>query len=226
MKKAHIGARVTFDTNVERLVAAGLIQIRRITGEHDGNEYTVLLPDEVSMASQTSLTSLTSHAQKLVRLVRLESSQTRHSLSPVFQTTSEAPKTSFKTNTEKLDDEASRRLASALSKAERELTGKNSSKPEAWDELAELLITELRIAAARTSSVSSIPAFLTEHLRRRLWKKEKGQIEAEATMQRNASAPKVDASKCPDCGGSNFYYPQGYESGVARCRHEKIGEPD
>jgi replication initiation and membrane attachment protein DnaB len=35
-------------------------------------------------------------------------------------------------------------------------------------ELAELLVMELEIAAARTDSISNIPSFLTEHLRRRL----------------------------------------------------------
>jgi hypothetical protein len=81
MKQAHIGSRVTFDTNVERLVAVGLIAVNKITGEHEGNEYVVYLPEEAesSMPSQTSQTSLTSPAQKLVRLVSLETSQTRHS---------------------------------------------------------------------------------------------------------------------------------------------------
>src|ERR1700759_2721201 len=59
MKKSGIGARVTFDANVERLVAIGFLRVRRITGEHDGNEYTVFLPEEVSTPSQTSMTSLT-----------------------------------------------------------------------------------------------------------------------------------------------------------------------
>ena len=95
MKKAGIGARVTFDTNVDRLAAAGLVQVRSITGEHDGNEYTVLLPEEVSMPSQTSLTSLTGYAQKLDRLVRLETSQTRHTLNVESNNSYDPPKTSF-----------------------------------------------------------------------------------------------------------------------------------
>ncbi len=62
MKKAGIGARVTFDANIERLVSVGLIQVQKITGEHEGNEYTVFLPEELSMPSQTSQTSLTRHS--------------------------------------------------------------------------------------------------------------------------------------------------------------------
>ena len=32
----------------------------------------------------------------------------------------------------------------------------------------------------------------------------------------------VDASQCPDCKGSGFYYPNGPAGGVAKCRHEKL----
>ena len=31
-----------------------------------------------------------------------------------------------------------------------------------------------------------------------------------------------EARNCPDCGGSGMYYPEGYEKGVAKCRHEKL----
>ncbi len=33
---------------------------------------------------------------------------------------------------------------------------------------------------------------------------------------------RVDASQCPDCKGSGFYYPNGPTSGVAKCRHDKL----
>ena len=46
--------------------------------------------------------------------------------------------------------------------------------------MAELLATELRLAASRTS-VSSAPAFLAEHLRRRLRKADARQIEREVS---------------------------------------------
>ena len=32
----------------------------------------------------------------------------------------------------------------------------------------------------------------------------------------------VDASQCPDCKGTGFYYPKGAEGGVARCKHEQL----
>jgi hypothetical protein len=107
----------------------------------------------------------------------------------------------------------------------RDVTGKEPSAAEAerWDQLAELLVTELKIAAGRTN-VSSVPAFLTEHLRRRLWKKERPQSEEEGRPANGEEGAgiNVDASKCPDCFGTGMWYPEGFEKGVARCRHEKL----
>jgi hypothetical protein len=227
MKRAGIGARVTFDANVERLMAVGLIQVRRIAGEHDGNEYTVFLPEEVGLSSTTSQTSLTSHAQNLVVLDRLDSSQTRHTLSVENTDTSPTPKTFINTYSEKTDDdEAFAGLCSPLRQAAKEFTGREPSSAEAerWRELGELLATELKIAAGRTGSVSSVPAFLTEHLRRRLWKKDKRQVEEEgkSAVEGQKTGSKVDASKCPDCFGTGLWYPEGFDRGVARCTHEKL----
>ena len=223
MKLAGIGARVTFDANIARLVAVGLIQVRTISGEHNGNEYNVLLPEELSL---TSLTSLTSHAQNLDRLVRLETSQTSHTSFVENKDTSGDPNTSFKTKDINTDDEAFAEFAAALRKAAKDLTGKEPSKADSarWAEVAEVLMTELRIAAGRTT-VSNVPAFLAEHLRRRLWKKEKRQLEAETeSAEQKASAParKVDASQCPECFGTGMYYPEGYDKGVAKCTHSKL----
>ena len=86
-----------------------------------------------------------------------------------------------------------------------------------------MLVTELKIASARTT-VSSAPAFFAEHLRRRLFKKDKRQIEREATEPRPDPPAALDKTKCPDCGGSGYYYPEGYDKGVARCDHKKLRE--
>ena len=32
----------------------------------------------------------------------------------------------------------------------------------------------------------------------------------------------IDISKCPHCGGSGMYYPNGYDKGVAKCKHEQL----
>lgn len=85
-------------------------------------------------------------------------------------------------------------------------------------------MAELKIAAARTT-VSSVPAFLAEHLRRRLWKIDKKQARAEGTELPDdtvKSSPSVDAAECPDCGGSGWWYPEGEAKGVTKCRHEKL----
>ncbi|MFL6254955.1 MAG: hypothetical protein ACJ74T_08020 [Pyrinomonadaceae bacterium] len=124
------------------------------------------------------------------------------------------------------DDEAYAVLLSQLKQAVRDVTGRESSAAEAerWGDLADLLVMELKIAAGRTGSVSSVPAFLTEHLRRRLWKKEKRQLEEEgkpATGEQEADA-RADATKCPDCFGTGMWYPEGFEKGVSKCRHEKL----
>jgi hypothetical protein len=224
MKKAHIGARVTFDSNISHLLNVGLIMIRQIVGEHEGNEYEVFLPEEVdvSIPSQASLTSQTRYAQKVDRLVRLETSQTRHSLSPLVAAISEESKTSFKTNTERSDDdEAGAAVARALNKLIEEITGREATRGEYGKlvELVEVLTLEGKIAAARTT-VSSAGPFLAEHLRRRLFKKDKQQLAAE-TAQSEPTVP-IDAGKCPDCGGAGWYYPESKEKGIAKCKHTRL----
>jgi predicted transcriptional regulator len=37
------------------------------------------------------------------------------------------------------------------------------------------------------------------------------------------SAP-PDYKNCPDCQGSGFFYPKGFEGGVAKCKHERLGK--
>jgi hypothetical protein len=226
MKRAGIGARVTFESNVAHLCLVGLINVRQIVGEHDGNEYEVFTPDEVSLPSQTSLTR---YAQKLVRLVRLETSQTRHTSNPDFSTTSETPKTSFKT-IEKFDDDE----LTPLRAAAREITGKDASgagekDSSGWREVAEVLATELRIAAGRTN-VSSPPAFLAEHLRRRLWKRDKRELESKVgSGPKNApeglqTPTAAHPADCPDCFGTGMRYrgPGQFEGPVMRCSHERL----
>jgi hypothetical protein len=46
----------------------------------------------------------------------------------------------------------------------------------------------------------------------------------ESFIHQEASDPSssVDASQCPDCNGTGFYYPQGIKGGVARCKHKRL----
>jgi phage gp16-like protein len=227
MIKAHIGSRVTFDANILHLKNVGLSRVINITGEHEGNEYEVILPEEVSIPSQSSHTSLTSHALKVDILDSLETSQTSHTLSTEGSTTSGQSKTSFKTNTERTDDDAALAgLIATIKTTSKEITGKelSVSEDDRWKELAEVLMAELKIAAARTT-VSSVPAFLAEHLRRRLWKIDKKQAQAEGRELPDevvTQMPSVNESKCTDCGGSGWWYPEGESKGVAKCKHEKL----
>jgi hypothetical protein len=49
--------------------------------------------------------------------------------------------------------------------------------------------------------------------------------EADELIERFLNPPvpiQVDASQCPDCKGSGFYYPNGPAGGVAKCKHEKL----
>jgi hypothetical protein len=221
-----LGSMVTVDAALEHLESVGLIAVRPAIGSLSGNEYEVFTPDEAytSTSSIASTPSSTRITQKVDELDVLETGSTS-TTQPIETTGSYGPpNTSFKTKDINTDDEAFAEFAAAVRKTAMEITGKEPSKAEAarWGEVAEVLMTELRIAAGRTT-VSSVPAFLAEHLRRRLWKKEKRQLEAEAAEQK-ASAPtrKVDASKCPDCFGTGMYYPNGFDKGVARCSHSKL----
>lgn len=223
---AGLGSMVTVDAALEHLEGVGLIAIRPAIGSLIGNEYEVFTPEEASTrtTSISSISRTTSLTQKVDELVIPESSNTSTTQLVEDKATYDAPNTSFKTKERKIDDEAFARFLEAVKNANKEVTGKEPSPAEAekWGELAEVLITELKIASGRTT-VSSVPAFLAEHLRRRLWKKEKRQLDAEAAEQ-NTTAPsvRIDASKCPDCFGTGMYYPEGFEKGVARCPHAKL----
>jgi hypothetical protein len=221
--------RNTFRFHLERLCNSGLIKVEQRPGEHGGNIYTVLLPEEAGVKrgdrGDRGESGYTTNTGENLPLVEGSTSHpsTRGS-SPTKSDSYRDSKTLSNTKDLNTDDEAFARFTASMKKAAKEVTGKESSVNEAvrWEELAEVLITELKIAAGRTT-VSSVPAFLAEHLRRRLWKKEKRQIEAEAAEQK-ASAParKVDASQCPDCFGTGMYYPKGFDKGVARCPHSKL----
>jgi hypothetical protein len=225
-------SRNTFRFQLERLCNAGLIEVDQRPGEHGGNVYTVRLPEEVGLEKGEG-GDRGHRGYRGQNLPRVEGSETDPCDRGSFlidSTVYGESKTYIKTNTENDDDEAFADFLAALKNASRQLTGKDSSAADRrrWAELAELLVTELKIAAGRTT-VSSVPAFLSEHLRRRLWKKERRQIEAEATS--TGAAPDAtyaarDATGCPDCYGTGMYYPEGFDRGVARCKHEKLAVGD
>jgi hypothetical protein len=226
MQGSHIGSERTMYKNLKRLEITGLVQVRSIAGEQQGSEYTVLLPEEVAPLTPPTHTTHTTHtSHKVVAPLTAESGVSGVSLNIEDSIVSGDPKTSFKTKEENFDDEATRRLVEVFLQAEKELTGKNSANSVQWGELAELLVTELKIAAGRTT-VSNVPAFLAEHLRRRLWKVDKKRANEIATVEpEQGTQPALsDEEKraCPDCAGTNFWYPEGTDKGVAKCRHSKL----
>ena len=216
----------TLKTHLRYLERVGLVKIHYVRGDNTGAEYEVFTPEEAS-------TSTTHHPPP-----NYPPPTTQNLAPPTTQNLVGGgwgqpidssggygfDNTSFNTIERNTDDEAFAKFLAALKTANREVTGREPSVSDSdrWAELADLLVTELKIAAGRTGSVSNVPAFLTEHLRRRLWKKDKRQVEAEATESRQAQPSKAEAAKCPDCFGTGMWYPEGFDKGVARCSHEKL----
>jgi dephospho-CoA kinase len=152
----------------------------------------------------------------------VESTQGTQGSSAVLSTINPDPNTLIK-DKKRFDDEAAP-LGELFRELEREIIGKNSASLQQWQDLRELLITELKIAATRTT-VSNVPAFLTEHLRRRLWKVDKKratEIAAAGQGSRAQSAGDKEKQKCLDCAGTGFWYPDGPDKGVTRCMHLKL----
>jgi hypothetical protein len=229
MKRSGIGSERTLLKNVAHLKGIGLVEVGYTDGKHGGNEYTVHLPEEIGLKAQPTArtpptpptTATPRHAPAdLPSVPPVESGVGDVGSGALDSMSSGESQTSFKTK-DRSDDEPAA-LARLLGQAERELTGKNSGRGEQWRELGEVLTAELKIAAGRTT-ISSVPAFLAEHLRRRLWKLDKKQAQAEGrelpdqVVASESSKPRPD---CPDCGGSGWWYPDGPERGVMKCAHK------
>jgi hypothetical protein len=222
--------RHTYRAHLQRLMSSGLVKVEEKGGTHGGNLFTVFLPEEIGIEKENGgdrgdRGDKGDPGQDLHLVQGSEVDRGDRGLSSSDSTVYSNPKTSFKTIEKISDDDAARRFVNNLQQAERELTGKVSTNSETWNELAELLVTELKIAAARTT-VSNVPAFLTEHLRRRLWKVDKSRATEIATIEpeQGSQLSLSDAEKraCPDCAGTNFWYPEGPDKGVAKCRHAKL----
>jgi hypothetical protein len=222
----------TLKAHLKHLTRTGLLKIHYVRGDNTGAEYEPILPEELGPTthhpppSQGPTTNQNLAPPTTKNLVLGGGSQIAEA-SMVYGES----KTSFKTNAERSDDdEAFAALARELKAAVKEITGKDPAASEAdrWREVAEVLTTELRIAASRTT-VSSVPSFLAEHLRRRLFKKDKRQLQQEEAQAPQAPQlpASVDVKTCPDCRGTMYFYPDGFEKGVVRCGHDKLrsGQP-
>jgi hypothetical protein len=180
MRGSGIKSTHTFYNNVRHLEAIKLIISTRIDGEKGGNLYEVFVPEEINedlehlahlaQAEQLTQTEQSAQsAQKLPLAVSAVSALTALGSNSMNISGLDTSKTLLKTI--KNDDErALAKFTEKLEEASRKFTGKgmNPNEAEKWGKLAELLILELELAARNTQSISSVPAFLTEVLRRRL----------------------------------------------------------
>lgn len=172
----------TVDGHLRYLMGVGLIVRHWELGATEGSQYEVRLPEELP---RLTITPHQSPADTTTHFSGSGDSQFSGSGGegqPVDSSTASggSKTSSLKTNTERADDEAFADLLAVLKQTAKKVTGREPSPTERarWKEVAELLATELEIAASRTS-VTSAPAFLAEHLRRRLRKADARQIERE-----------------------------------------------
>jgi hypothetical protein len=178
-----------FSTLLVATARFGLLKVSHSAGPHLGTN--MKSSHQTKLAAQPILVLLCSRpVQKLDVLVLSLSGIGSIGYSVENRGTYDNPNTSLKTNT-KNDDEAFADLTRILKKISERISGKVSAKTERenWRELAELLATELETAAARTNNVSNVPAFLTEHLRRRQSSKPDNQ-----TAAKTSKAPGISKS--------------------------------
>ena len=172
----------TINAHLKRLKDSGLFRITNFTGEQSGSIYEIFLPEEIGLDLDPDQTQTTQTRPVPDPYQKMDSDQTQKMVwvgsGEIIENkdTSENPKTFIKTLSFKIDDDAP--IAEHLEKLNetaRKLTGKDLTKKdlENLSELTELLISETIVAAARTDSVSSTIAFMTENLRRRLYSKPK-----------------------------------------------------
>jgi hypothetical protein len=154
MKGAGIKSTHTFYNNMRHLESIGLVLPTRIDGEHGGNMYEIMLPEEINLdlVHLAQLGQLTQLAQKLPVAVNADSALAALGSESTNTGVSDAPKTSFKDKI-KIDDEFV---------PLRELGG----SAEDWREFVNLLISEYDEASAKTKVVSNAPKFLTAHFRK------------------------------------------------------------
>ncbi len=167
MKGSHVGSTKTLFLNLRHLRDTGLVSWIECDGTHDGNEYSVYLPEESQTMGTQGTQGTTGHFLPSVPMV--ESTLGTQGLSGEAKQTSDDPKTSFKTNTTDDEAEALSNFNSIFSEANRKLTGRapKATERDQWAALARVIVEELNLAAARADVVTSLAAFGAEHLRRR-----------------------------------------------------------
>ena len=166
----------TLSKHLSHLSEVGLIKIDLNLGQHKGSTYEVFIPDELDLTHPTHPTHPTSTnpPQKVVPNPPQKVGLDGYSYLDENKDTYRSPKTFFK-DFKYIDDEtlpAFMKMIDKLAEVSERLTGKKPSKFEVdtWERLSDLLINELLKANDKADAVSSVPAFLTEVLRRKLLK--------------------------------------------------------
>ena len=193
---ANLRAEKALLKNLAHLKNLGFVKITIFNGDHLGNEYEVFVPEEIEGDLPTYLptkqpaylitgdTPVPTVQRSVGRLVETTENQATY----------DVPKTSFKDNV-KSDDEAFAPFIEKFQKACEQLTGKQLSKRDSdkLSDLADLLILELKTAARRTDSISSVPAFLTEVLRRQFFAARQQQSVSKSSKLKKDTVGKPEA---------------------------------
>ena len=192
-KKSGLGSRVTLDGAIVHLQAVGLLRVNIIGGKQGGNEYEVLLPEEINLnntnpstpsrdtstpsrdtSTSPRISTPSSPGQNLETLETLETTPSSTPINSINIESIDMAKTLSNTKEEKrIDDEPAAAFRShneKINQVFKELTGREAtpSDEQKLAQLGELIAAELMEAAARTKVVSDPAAFLLTHLRRRL----------------------------------------------------------
>jgi hypothetical protein len=167
---AGVGSDVTLNKHLNHLKTKGYLKITEIRGQYLGNEYEVIIPEEFSLDPLDPLEGL--EGLKAEGLDSLKAGPSRPFQTVENKDINGENKTFFKERGKnpRSDEDPFADFYKKFQAASESLTGKKLSKNDAGNlsKLADLLILELNIAARRTGIISSVPAFLTEVLRRRL----------------------------------------------------------
>lgn len=164
--------------HIKYLKETGLLDSRPVIGSHSGWEYEVFVLEELTENSQVGVRQGKARQGKaeqdrVSEDLPLHSGQVPLTLThtnPIQnkEVTENSKDFFLKHNT---DDEPFSGFIAKFQDTAEELTGKKLSKRDCQnlEKLADLLILELKIAARRTDNISSVPAFLTEVLRRKFF---------------------------------------------------------
>lgn len=172
----------TIDSHIRYLMASGLIIRHWELGSNEGSFYEVKVPEEIgryqypplpTSGGESDLPPVTTstHYQKTGSGYTQKMGSGGEGYLVENTDSSYFPKTFFKTNTD--DDDYTHTLAEftkTLARAVRDVCGEDYSiteqEQERWQEMASVLVDELKKTVSRTEHVSSVPAFFSAHLRR------------------------------------------------------------